>query len=1140
MFVTHFFEYGVSGVKHLLRMAQKIYPASPVFAAAFCCAIGVSATSGATAARKSYNVPGGDAAATLTQFTRHSGCQIVYLVENVRGEKTLPVRGEYVALEALRVMLGGTALFAVQDESTGALVVSRKRPSPAQREREESERSRGPPAAAPTPPPETPKTAQPKQTEFPSVKNRNFFVLLAGWLMVTMPAPAQNPSDRGAVRGRVTDARGVPIESASVSIAGTSLTTVTDNRGEYFLANIPAGAARLVASFVGSGDVIERLELAPGSTLQKDFRLGSETVTMKSFVVEGPREGQARALSQQKNANNLMTAVSADAAGKFPDAFVGDALRRIVGVVVEEDQGEATGVTIRGIEPDFNNITINGLEVAATGTPGGGIGNAASRPVPLDIFSVDVIDSIEVVKATTPDMDGAGLGGAVNVKTKTAFSRGARELNASGEYTYADLRGRAGYRGSLSYSDIFGPERNFGLLASVTREQRDRRVEKVYGSRYDSAGVLTRGRANGFNQTLTRMSYMGNFDYKVRPGSIVSLKTMYSDYDDASDYDRSEMHVDTGRYQNEFVRDHRFKKLYSLDFSAETRFGNNSLRVGGIYSYSDEDKPENQKHIFSPPNNLNLVKLTYNQSDWINPFPVFSTFELPTTTAEKALFTLNQSKFRGNYQQETRWTWYADYSRDFTTWSFPTKLKLGTKYSESKKFDNVWSYVFGPTSKILNYNYFPDLPPTQIRDRWHVYVLDKSKMVALFNGPDRDTYLNYNPQSSAYDSVLEDFSAKETVTALYGSLTATVRQLRLEGGVRFEHSSGTYTNYTYDQDAFVKIPTSGAFVGANVDPTAPYANVIKTVPGKGSFTNYLPSLHARYPIAPDFLINSAVSTNVGRPKFTDLAGLANFRASNNPDGSSFTLTSGNPDLKAATSINYDLTFSYYGLKPLGLLQFGGFYKGIDRRVYKEVTTRAATQGDYDLYHTATNGLDVGDSIDVVSRGNAKTTKVYGVEADWRMELFFLPSPFNGLGMGANYTYAESEEIIPYIQTLPVTSSSQPARAGQKVPFPLQARHSGNGYVSFQKWGFDARVAANYTARRLASWSDSSPLQDIYWRARLRVDVNLAYTINRRWSITASAINLTDDPAVLYREPNFLQYSEFYGRTTRIGMRYFFR
>jgi len=194
MFVTRFFEYGVSGVKHLLRMAQKIYPASPVFAAAFYCAIGVTVTSGATAMRKSYDVQGGDAAATLTQFARHSGCQIAYLVENVRGEKTQPVRGEYTALDAIRVMLAGTALFVVQDESTGALVVSRKRPSPAQNEPGASDQSRGPPAAAPDPQPASPKTAQPKQTESPPMKNRNFFALLAVWLVAGPATDAQTTS----------------------------------------------------------------------------------------------------------------------------------------------------------------------------------------------------------------------------------------------------------------------------------------------------------------------------------------------------------------------------------------------------------------------------------------------------------------------------------------------------------------------------------------------------------------------------------------------------------------------------------------------------------------------------------------------------------------------------------------------------------------------------------------------------------------------------------------------------------------------------------------------------------------------------------------------------------------------------------
>lgn len=957
-------------------------------------------------------------------------------------------------------------------------------------------------------------------------------------LILASPSSAQ---EQGAIRGQISDARSVPVVRASVSIVGTSLATLTDARGEYHLANVPAGSAQVVVSSVGYRDVTTRLDLLPGGTQQKDFRLGAEIVELGAFVVEGSREGQARALTQQRNANNLMTVLSSDAVGKFPDAFVGDALRRIVGVVVEDDQGEATGVTIRGIEPDFNNITINGLEVAATGTPGGGTSNASSRPVPLDIFSVDVIESIEVVKATTPDMDGAGLGGAVNVKTKTAFSRGARELSASGEYTHADLGGgREGYRGTLSYSDIFGRQRNFGVLAAVTYEQRDRRVEKVYGTQYNSAGVLTRSRTNGYNQTLTRTSFMGNFDYKVGPASIISLKTMLSDYDDASDYDRAQIHADQGRYQNEYVRDHRFKKLYSADLSADTRFGRNTVRVGGLYSYSDEDKPENQKHLFRTADNVNVVKLTFDQSDWLSPFPVFSTFALPASTAEKALFTLSQAKFRGNYQEEKRWTWYADYTRDLAVWSHPTKLKFGAKYSEQKKFDDAWSYVFGPTSTILNYNYFPGLPPTRIRGNWDVHVIDKARMLAIFNGPDRDTYLRYNPRVSVGDAVVEDFSAKEALTALYGSFSSNIRRLRLEGGVRFEHASGSYTNYVYDENAYTAIPTGAAFIGANVDPVAPYPNVIKVVPGKGSFTNYLPSLHARYAITPDLLLRSAVSSNVGRPKFSDVAGLANFRASSNPDGSSYTLTTGNPDLKAATSTNYDLTCSYYGLKPMGLLEFGGFYKTIENRVYRQVTTRTAAQEDYDLYRTAGNGLAVGDLIDVVSRGNAKATKVYGLEVDWRMELRFLPSPFNGLGLGANYTYAESEEVIPYIQTLPTTSRFQPARAGQKTAFPLQARNSGNGYISFQKWGLDGRVAANYTGRRLAVWSESSPLNDEYWLARWRVDVTCAYRINSRWSITASAINLTDTPVVRYTAPNFLINSEYYGRTGRIGVRFFFR
>jgi hypothetical protein len=79
--------------------------------------------------RRNYDLPAGDAAETLTRFATASGEQIVYLVDNVRGERTRAVSGNYSAREALEHMLTGTALVMAQDPVTGAFFVGRRRAS---------------------------------------------------------------------------------------------------------------------------------------------------------------------------------------------------------------------------------------------------------------------------------------------------------------------------------------------------------------------------------------------------------------------------------------------------------------------------------------------------------------------------------------------------------------------------------------------------------------------------------------------------------------------------------------------------------------------------------------------------------------------------------------------------------------------------------------------------------------------------------------------------------------------------------------------------------------------------------------------------------------------------------------------------
>ncbi len=83
------------------------------------------AANAADVGKKAYDLPSGDAAATLKQFSAQSGEQIVYPVEQVSGAKTNAVSGDLTAREALDRMVAGTDLVVVQDDKTGALAVKR-------------------------------------------------------------------------------------------------------------------------------------------------------------------------------------------------------------------------------------------------------------------------------------------------------------------------------------------------------------------------------------------------------------------------------------------------------------------------------------------------------------------------------------------------------------------------------------------------------------------------------------------------------------------------------------------------------------------------------------------------------------------------------------------------------------------------------------------------------------------------------------------------------------------------------------------------------------------------------------------------------------------------------------------------------
>ncbi len=100
-----------------------------------------------------------------------------------------------------------------------------------------------------------------------------------------------------------------------------------------------------------------RLDFGNGSKpAELTAKLQSGSNSLQSILVMGDRlKGQAKALNQQSNTDNITNIISADQIGRFPDANIGDAIKRVPGITMQNDQGEARNIVVRGMGPEFNS-----------------------------------------------------------------------------------------------------------------------------------------------------------------------------------------------------------------------------------------------------------------------------------------------------------------------------------------------------------------------------------------------------------------------------------------------------------------------------------------------------------------------------------------------------------------------------------------------------------------------------------------------------------------------------------------------------------------------------------------------------------------------------------------------------------------
>ena len=367
---------------------------------------------------------------------------------------------------------------------------------------------------------------------------RFIFVALAAGSSALL-AQTQPASAAGQIAGQVSNgATRALLEGAAIEIPALGVRTLTDSQGRFRIEQLPAGNHAVVVSYTGLNREERRIAVAAGQQVSALFDLGSEVYRLEKFSVVGEREGNAAALTAQRNADSVKSVVALDAYGNLSNSEAGELLIRLPGIAGSlNGEGVVSEVMVRGTNHTLNSVTVDGNKMASSG---GMNRNFRTNSIPGAFF-----DTIEVTKAATPDMDADSLGGNINMKTRSPLSMkekrrmiyrlGGKWAPPFYDHNPATRNHSLHPMTSFSYQeafDAFGGDRNLGVTFSMfysenavsaiqmTQDYAFVTTSPAYVWDYRSADI--------YNNRLNRSATL-KLDYRFSPTLRVFLNGIYND-----------------------------------------------------------------------------------------------------------------------------------------------------------------------------------------------------------------------------------------------------------------------------------------------------------------------------------------------------------------------------------------------------------------------------------------------------------------------------------------------------------------------------------------------------------------------------------------------------------------------------------
>ncbi|WP_262691327.1 TonB-dependent receptor [Kordiimonas aestuarii] len=951
-------------------------------------------------------------------------------------------------------------------------------------------------------------------------------VMASASALALLTATAAHGAD---VTGQVkTRNSATSLEGAVVKIEELNRRASTGSDGTFRFANVPAGEYTVIVSYVGAEPLMRKITVTEeGGKLE--FTVAGNEKDIEEIFVLGQRGSLNSSISKQRASDNVANFLSADAAGNFPDQNVTEAVRRIVGLSVENDQGEGRYVIIRGLAPNLSSSSVGGVRLPS---PEGG-----DRKVALDVIPSELLETVEVTKSLTPEMDADAIGGNVDIKTLSGFDKDGLFVKAKAEGSYNRQQDEINPKFGLTVANAFNERfavagsfsfynRKFGTDNIevdgdwLNEDDEDQEITDLYPEELEFRDYVVERR---------RIGAALNLDFRPNEDHDLYVRGLYSDFKDTERRSRMELKLSDGEfdldasdvdsgyvYMNGIEADRDMKdrietqKILSVVAGGESRFNALTATYSVAYSRAEEAEPDRVDTDF--------------QGEDFNAGIVFSDRMMPGSTFQSqadleglrdlSSYELDTIEYTDNVTTDKQLAFKFDLAYDTYWGDNPVQLKWGAKARLRDKmldatfivYEDLGDYTLADFSTTIDY-------PLD-------YAMGNvgPNTVALrdFFAANRGNFEVNDIDSALGDEAIE-YDATEDIYATYVQGRIDVGSLRVVGGLRYEFTDfKTNSNFVFAGEEVVIDPDTGVPVlDEDGDPETDDVLNVSPVSRARTYDYFLPSVNLRWEARENLVTRLAYFRSVVRPNISKVVPTGVIEYEEEVEDGEVERTTegeiGNPGLVPMWAHNFDASVEWYPNND-AVISVGVFYKDIHNFIVDRTLEEVTINGVY---------FD-----EVVRPYNGDKGTIKGVELNYQQALTFLPGPLDGLIVGLNYTYVDSEaEIFDGEET-------------RVIPMPKTSKNIANVVLGYEKGPISVRVAMTYRDEYLDELN-AGGFGDRYVLDHTQWDFSAAYSVTDNIKVYGEVSNANDARfRAVYRneDGDFLMQHEQYDWTANMGVK----